>query len=200
MLQKKIKSFNLRVKKGGRFMAPFSINLEGRFFILEEYWDLLFPDGTPSGETLPASQRIPDGRCTLLVHIFICDAQGNFLLQKRSMKKKYFPGVWDSTGGRVQAGESSPAAAVREIYEEVGLCITPENLLYLGRERLPWRNLLDLYAVRADFTLEQCRMQKEEVDALRLVPYSQALDIFTASKEAFYIAAFQHAADVLGAK
>lgn len=165
---------------------------------MEEYWDLLFPDGTPSGEILPASQRIPDDRCTLLVHIFICDRQGNFLLQKRSMKKKYFPGVWDSTGGRVQAGESSRMAAVREIFEEVGLRIAPEDLRYLGRERLPWRNLLDLYAVRADFTLEQCRMQEEEVDALKLLPYSQTLEVLAASKEPFYLQAFQQAAKLFG--
>lgn len=166
---------------------------------MEEYWDLLFPDGTPSGEILPASRRIPDDRCTLLVHVFICDGQGNFLLQKRSMKKKYFPGVWDSTGGRVQAGEPPQAAVIREVYEEVGLHIAPERLIYIGRERLPWRNLLDIYAVRADFCLDQCHMQAEEVDALRLVPYSQAFEVLSGSKEAYYMAAFQKAAVALGA-
>ncbi len=164
---------------------------------MEEYWDLLFPDGTPSGEILSASQRIPDDRCTLLVHIFICDGKGNFLLQKRSMKKKYFPGIWDSTGGRVQAGESSICAAVREIYEEVGLQVEPERLIYLDRARLPWRNLLDLYAVRLDFTLQMCCMQKEEVDALQLVPYAQAYKIFCETKEPYYLDAFQKAADIL---
>jgi len=169
---------------------------------MQEYWDLLLPDGTPTGEIMPATMRIPDDRCTLVVHIFIADQQGRFLLQKRSMKKKYFPGIWDSTGGRVLAGESGEDAILREAFEEVGLTIQRSQLHYIDRYRLPWRNFFDVYCAKVDFRLEDCCKQDEEVDELRLVSYEEAVAMIRASKpessENYYFEAFEKAAHILG--
>ena len=50
-----------------------------------------------------------------------CNHENKFLVQQRSFQKQYFPGIWDVTGGRVQAGETKRQGAVREAWEEVGL-------------------------------------------------------------------------------
>ena len=63
------------------------------------------------------------------IHVFVLDATGRMLVQKRSMLKDSAAGLWcSSCSGHLDAGEDYLAAAVRELEEELGLDIDPENL------------------------------------------------------------------------
>jgi isopentenyl-diphosphate delta-isomerase type 1 len=65
------------------------------------------------------------------VHVLIFNARGQLFLQKRSMKKDCFPGVWDSSAsGHLDQGEEYDACALREVWEELGvrLAEAPERL------------------------------------------------------------------------
>src|SRR5579863_5356045 len=68
------------------------------------------------------------------VHVLVFNRQGGVFLQKRSMKKDTFPGVWDSSAsGHLDTGESYDACAVRELREEIGLSLSapPQRLFKL---------------------------------------------------------------------
>ena len=55
------------------------------------------------------------------VHVLVFNARGDLFLQKRSLIKDTFPGVWDSSAsGHLDAGEDYDACAVRELREELG--------------------------------------------------------------------------------
>ena len=55
------------------------------------------------------------------------------LLQKRSMQKDSNPGEYDvSAAGHVASGDTALNTAVREIKEELGLTVAPEQLCFLG--------------------------------------------------------------------
>jgi len=63
------------------------------------------------------------------IHVFVLDAAGRMLVQKRSMLKDSAAGLWcSSCSGHLDAGEDYLAAAVRELEEELGLEIRPEDL------------------------------------------------------------------------
>ncbi len=56
------------------------------------------------------------------VLVLVYDVQGRLYLQKRNEDKLLYPGCWDiSATGHVKAGESREDAALRELYEELGL-------------------------------------------------------------------------------
>lgn len=56
------------------------------------------------------------------VHVFVWDAAGRLLLQKRSLQKDESPGLWTSSAsGHVDVGETYVAAAYRELDEELGI-------------------------------------------------------------------------------
>lgn len=62
------------------------------------------------------------------VHLLVVNAQGQVFLQKRSMTKDLFPGIWDSSAaGHVGAGEDYDGTAVRELEEELGLKLPPPS-------------------------------------------------------------------------
>lgn len=56
------------------------------------------------------------------VHIFVFDARGNVILQKRSLAKDTCPGLLStSCAGHVDSGENYDDAARRELGEELGI-------------------------------------------------------------------------------
>lgn len=61
------------------------------------------------------------------VHVLVFNQSGELFLQKRSMLKDCFPGVWDSSAsGHLDCGEAYDDCAVREVREELGVTL-PER-------------------------------------------------------------------------
>ena len=72
------------------------------------------------------------------IHVLVFDRTGRVFLQKRSLRKDTAPGCWDSScSGHVDAGETYEAAAVRELFEEIGLRLSEPPPRWLRFEACP---------------------------------------------------------------
>ena len=70
----------------------------------------------------PRSAIHARGLCHRGVHVFLFNAEGRLLIQKRSADRAQYPSVWDcSVSEHVKAGESYADAAQRGLWEELGL-------------------------------------------------------------------------------
>ena len=59
--------------------------------------------------------------------------QGNeVLLAQRSFQSDWAPGMWHVPGGKVEAGETVEAAALREITEEIGVEVQLVDVAFRG--------------------------------------------------------------------
>ncbi|WP_338090010.1 (deoxy)nucleoside triphosphate pyrophosphohydrolase [Pontixanthobacter luteolus] len=63
---------------------------------------------------------------TLVVAGALHDREGRFLMHKRP-EKKHHGGLWEFPGGKVETGECPADALVRELAEELGVTIKPED-------------------------------------------------------------------------
>ena len=70
-----------------------------------------------TGEVIKKEEDVPPGRYQITVVVFIENGNGEFLLQKRALRKD---GRWATTGGHPVSGESSLEGIVTEIKEELG--------------------------------------------------------------------------------
>lgn len=67
-----------------------------------------------------------------IVRVFLVNARGQILLQRRSLALNDNPGKWDqSVGGHVDEGEDYETAAMRETQEELG--VTPTEFKNVGK-------------------------------------------------------------------
>ena len=93
-----------------------------------ELLDLYTANGERTGHTVPRGTPPAPGELYLVVHVWIHDEAGRYLIQQRAHHLQDAPGVWAVTAGHVQAGEDSRAGALRETQEEVGLTLDPAAL------------------------------------------------------------------------
>lgn len=103
--------------------------------MIEEYFDILDKDGKKIGQVCPRSVVHQNGYYHATVHVWVVNQSGNILLQKRSAQKDTHPGLWDiSCAGHLSDGDTALDAAVRELYEELGIVIdTPSRFQFLFR-------------------------------------------------------------------
>lgn len=105
-----------------------------------EFFDIYNEDGSTADYTASRDDAHRNGLWHKTVHIWIVNSQGRVLLQKRSIYKETFPGFWDiSCAGHVDAGESSPDAAIRELSEELGIRASKNELQFLFSVRQYYR-------------------------------------------------------------
>lgn len=97
-----------------------------------ELLDLYNEERVPLGKTMKRGDLQKNGEYYLIVAIWTVDQNGNLLLTKRSPEKEFFPNEWENSGGAVLSGETSAEAAIRELYEETGIHVLPNELILLG--------------------------------------------------------------------
>ena len=105
------------------------------------------------------------------------------LLQKRSQTKDSNPGSYDiSSAGHVDAGDEILESAIRELKEELGIEAKPEELHYIGvhygafeaefyGKMFRDRELSSVYVYTEPVEIENLKLQKEEVEAVRWMDY-----------------------------
>lgn len=68
------------------------------------------------------------------------DGSGRWLVSRRA-SDVHLGGLWEFPGGKIEAGESVEAAAVREALEEVGIVLKPAGRLEPIEHRYPDRSV-----------------------------------------------------------
>lgn len=134
-----------------------------------EYWDIYDKNKNKTGKIIQRGQLMEENEYHLIVHIWIKNSEGNFLIQQRSEKVKN-PLVWSATGGSVVAGEDSYTGALREVKEELGIDLSKENgylfdsSIYEEDNQKYW---CDTYLYFIDLDITTLNLQIEEVKQVK---------------------------------
>jgi 8-oxo-dGTP pyrophosphatase MutT (NUDIX family) len=101
-------------------------------------------------------------------HVWIMNSKGELLIQKRTPTKRLYPNLWSITSGGTDSGETTLDTAYREVKEELGIELKPEELeLVMSYKRN--HDFVDVWLARKDIKLEEITMQKEEVAEVKWV-------------------------------
>lgn len=117
-----------------------------------ELWDVYDAQRNLTGRFHTRGKYLAEGDYHLVVHIWMQNQEGKFLITKRSPNKGY-PNTWETTGGSALAGDDSLTAALREVREETGLSLDPGK----GERVITYRGtdyFADVWLFRQDFDLQ----------------------------------------------
>lgn len=159
----------------------------------KELLDLRNEDGSLTGEKKERALVHRDGDLHGTSHVWLVryrkeQGSAEVLLQKRSARKDSFPGCYDiSSAGHIPAGQNFLESAVRELEEELGIQVKPEELkevfvhrgyakeVFYGK---PFINheYSKVYLCERDLRPEEMKLQKEEVESVLWMDYRAVLD------------------------
>ncbi|MDR0272182.1 MAG: histidine phosphatase family protein [Clostridiales bacterium] len=145
----------------------------------DELWDILDENRCLTGRTIrrgDADKMKPD-EYKLTVFIWILTSDGKLLITQRAPNKGS-PGMWENTGGSAVAGDSSLTAAVKEVKEETGLTLQPENGKIIVTGKL--KNVFfDVWLFKQDIDLKDIVLQEGETTGAKLVSFSEIETMIT---------------------
>ena len=136
---------------------------------MSEIQDLYNANREPTGEFFVRGGQIPSGRYRLGVQVWLQNRLGQYLLTKRHPAKKR-PLLWEPTGGSVRASETTQEAAVREVWEEIGVQLKIDQLTLLHTVIYNGNEFLDAYLAEWNGSVSELVLQPDEVvDAMWVV-------------------------------
>lgn len=90
-------------------------------------------NNNPTGIFLSRADAIRQKAWCRSTNIFVLNSKGEILCHKRSVLKERMPGVWSThLGGHVSHDETYEQNASKEMHEEAGIFVAPDQLI-------PWR-------------------------------------------------------------
>lgn len=131
-----------------------------------EYFDLYDKNGVSLHKTmLRGSSNLP-GEYHKVVHIWIKNQEGKYLIQQRNKTIDKVPFMWAITSGAITTGEESLKGAIRETEEEIGLSLLPHQLQLIKQYIVddPYANhMIDVYLVESNVLIKDLKLDINEV-------------------------------------
>ena len=129
-----------------------------------ELWDLYDAGRKPLGRTHVRGEQFGEGEYYVCCEIWVKNSEGCFLTTKRHPDKKA-GNQWEFVGGGTLAGETTKQSAVRELFEEIGLRVS-EDELELMTTYAHKNYFQDIFLLKKDVDVKNLVLQPDEtVDA-----------------------------------
>ena len=169
-----------------------------------EYLDIVDEDGIPTGETVSRSRAHSEGIRHRTAHVWVIrpsDQGYDILLQKRSMEKDSFPGLYDtSSAGHIPAGDEPVPSALRELKEELGIDAQPKQLHDAGTFCIKYEKefhgrlfrdneVARVYVYSEPVEIGSLKLQESEVDEVRWFDLEEVWEEIQHSRERFCVPA-----------
>lgn len=133
-----------------------------------ELWDLYTRDRQMTGETHIRGEKLPAERYHLVVHVWIKNSRGQWLISQRAANRPTFPLKWECVGGSVTAGEDSLTGAIREAKEEAGVDLDPvQGKLVNSTVREHFQDIKDDWVFLYDGLIDLRNATTDEVADMR---------------------------------
>lgn len=146
-----------------------------------EYFDIVDEKGMPTGEIVERGEAHKKGIRHRTAHIWVMrelDGRPQIMLQKRAMIKDSFPGRFDtSSAGHIQAGDEPLESAIRELYEELGIKASPDDMEFVDTFVIKYskefrgkmfsdNEIANVFIYHGEVNIDELTLQKEEVDSV----------------------------------
>jgi 8-oxo-dGTP diphosphatase len=152
---------------------------------MPEQWEVFDINRIQTGKIVNRGCSLGNDEFHLVVHVWIKANDHQYVISKRSMKKDYAPGLWETPGGCVQLKEASIDAAIREVKEEIGITLKKENgkCLFKTIGIDTKRHLfIDVWQFVQNIDIENIQVQKEEVEKTILMTVEEVKTLIKNNK------------------
>ena len=152
-----------------------------------EIWDLYDENRELLGKDHVRGEQLPIDGYHLVVHVWIRNSKGEYLIAQRSANRPTFPLVWECVDGSVIKGEDSLQGALREVKEEVGVDLLPEkgHVILSDIKKIEFgkvvNKIVDVWLFEYDGEVDLSNATTDEVAQVAWMNRSQIKELFDAN-------------------
>ena len=152
-----------------------------------EIWDLYDENRELLGKNHVRGEQLPIDGYHLVVHVWIRNSKGEYLIAQRSANRLTFPLVWECVDGSVIKGEDSLQGALREVKEEVGVDLLPEkgHVILSDIKKIEFgkvvNKIVDVWLFEYDGEVDLSNATTDEVAQVAWMNRSQIKELFDAN-------------------
>lgn len=133
------------------------------------------------------TESIPIDGYHLVVHVWIRNSKGEYLISQRSANRPTYPLMWECVGGSVVKGEDSLQGAIREAKEEVGVDLIPKSgqVLFTKTRKIIdgkiFNDIMDVWLFEYDGEVDLGNATTDEVAQVAWMNREQIKELFDAN-------------------
>ena len=131
--------------------------------------DLYNKNSELTGLTYYKGDKVPEGYYPMVVMIAIENSKGEFLMQKRVPRKG---GDYGVTGGHPKSGETPYEGIITEVYEELGIDISNNEIIEFA-SGCDGKDCFKMYYTKLDLDVEDFKIQEEELTEVRWFSFDE---------------------------
>ena len=152
-----------------------------------EIWDLYDENRELLGKDHVRGEQLPIDGYHLVVHVWIRNSKGEYLIAQRSANRPTFPLVWECVDGSVIKGEDSLQGALREVKEEVGVDLLPKkgHVILSDIKKIEFgkvvNKIVDIWLFKYDGEVDLSNATTDEVAQVAWMNRSQIKELFDAN-------------------
>ena len=141
-----------------------------------ELLDIYDNEGNKTGKVIKRgdkSVQLSENEHIAVAVIFIENSKGEFLMQKTSTEKG---GLFSSTGGHIDSGETPLSTIRREVEEELGINVDNDTIEEYGFI-LYDKPLRYMFYLKKDIDINDIKVQEEEVEYVKYMTKEEILNL-----------------------
>ena len=149
-----------------------------------ELWDLYTADRELLGKYHVRGEQLPENTYHLVVHVWIKNRNGQYLMSQRAANRPTHPLMWESVGGAVLKGEDSLQGALREVKEETGIELDAKagKVVFTKTRKcingIRFNDILDVWVFEYDGEVDLSTATTEEVAQTKWLSYAQIKELY----------------------
>lgn len=151
-----------------------------------EIWDLYNENRVLLGKDHVRGEQLPINGYHLVVHVWIQNSKGEYLISQRSANRPIWPLMWECVDGSVLKGEDSLQGALREAKEEVGVDLLPEKgqVIFSDTRKIEFgkvvNKILDVWLFEYDGEVDLSNATTDEVEQVAWMNREQIRELYDA--------------------
>lgn len=143
-----------------------------------EYIDILDKNGKSRGYKKLRADELNSAEYARVIHVWIRNDKGLYLVQQRSKYKKVDPNLWSITAGFVNSGEEAITSLRRELMEELSYNLDESKIkhiftLYPTGDK---NHIAEVYLLTENIEADYVMAQVEEVQSVCYMSKDQILE------------------------
>ena len=152
-----------------------------------EIWDLYDENRELLGKDHVRGEQLPIDGYHLVVHVWIRNSKGEYLIAQRSANRQTYPLMWECVDGSVIKGEDSLQGALREVKEEVGVDLLPKkgHVILSDIKKIEFgkvvNKIVDIWLFKYDGEVDMSNATTDEVAQVAWMNRSQIKELFDAN-------------------